>query len=104
MTPEDEDDFMPDQDGMTDPDYLVSDHAVADEPQKGTDPDAPNKSILLELQKYCRDAIKEHNTFDIIDLTEQAKMTPTQQIAVHKCVVQHLRNIKSEIDNKVKEL
>jgi len=99
----DEDDFTLDE-GNADPDYLVSDHAIADDKPASADPDAPNKSILLELQKYCRQAISEHNSFDIIDLTEQAKMTPTQQIAMHKCVVQHLRNIKSQIDNKIKEL
>lgn len=84
--------------------YTVSDHAVADEDNKQTDPDQPNKSILLEVETYLTEAIDEHNSLDLIDLTEQAKMTPTQQIAVNKYVINHLRNIKSTISNKIKEL
>lgn len=59
--------------------------------------------LIQEIRTYLKEAEAEHNSFDIIDLTEQAKMTPTQQIAVHKCVVQHLRNIKNTINNKVRE-
>lgn len=82
--------------------YNVSDHAVADEPKQ--DPDQSNKTVILDIQKYLAEAIVEHSTIGVIDLTEQAKMDPRQQIAVHKVVVQHLQNIKSTIDNKVKEL
>lgn len=86
-------------------DYQVSDHATADpEPSKSADPDQANKSVLLKVQKYLKEAMEEHNGIDLIDLTEQAKMTPTQQIAVHKLTLNHLRNIKTEIDNKLKEL
>lgn len=59
--------------------------------------------LIKDIRKYLTEAKSEHNSFDIIDLTEQAKMTPTQQIAVHKCVVQHLRNIEEMINDKVKE-
>lgn len=59
--------------------------------------------LIKDLMQYLDEAELEHNSFDIIDLTEQAKMTPGQQIAVHKCVVQHLRNIRNEIKNRVKE-
>lgn len=85
-------------------DYEVSDFAIPDDDKSTPDPDRANKSILLEIQKYLAEAIDEHNGLDLIDLTEQAKMTPTQQIAVHKLVINHLRNIKTTIDNKVKEL
>lgn len=74
------------------------------DPEQETEPDQSNQDILKDVQKYLREAIAENNTFDVIDLTETAKMTPTQQIAVHKLVVQHLRNIKSTIDGKIKEL
>lgn len=84
--------------------YEVSDFATPEIEQKTADPDQQNKSVLLEVQKYLREAIAEHNTLDLIDLTEQAKMTPTQQIAVHKLVTNHLQNIKQTVDNKVKEL
>jgi len=83
--------------------YNVSDFATP-EAEKQSDEDQPNKSVLLEVQKYLKEAISEHNTFDVIDLTEQAKMTPTQQIAVHKLVAKHLRDVKTVVDNKLKEL
>ena len=85
-------------------DYEVSDFAIPKDDKSTPDPDRANKSVLLEIQKYLAEAIDEHNGLDLIDLTEQAKMTPTQQIAVHKLVINHLRNIKTTIDNKVKEL
>ncbi len=84
--------------------YEVSDFATPDPEKKADDPDQPNKSVLKEVQRYLKEAIAEHSSIDVIDLTEQAKMTPTQQIAVCKLVVKHLRDIKSEIDNKIKEL
>lgn len=83
--------------------YEAPDFATP-EPDDEPDPDQPNKSVLLELQKYLAEAIEEHNSFDVIDLTETSKMTPTQQIAVHKLVIQHLRSVKHELDNKIKEL
>jgi predicted phage-related endonuclease len=84
--------------------YEVSDFATSEDDNKAADPDQPNKSILKDIQKYLKEAIAEHSSVDMIDLTEKAKMTPTQQIAVHKLVKNHLENIKSSIDNKIKEL
>jgi hypothetical protein len=81
-------------------DFAISDDdslAVGDEDQ------TVETKLIQELIKYLDEAEVEHNSFDIIDLTEQAHMTPTEQIAVHKCVVQHLRNMKNTIKNKVKE-
>lgn len=85
-------------------DYTISDHATSEPEKKGDDDDQPNKSVLIEVQRYLDEAIAEHNSFDVIDLTEAAKMTPTQQIAVHKSVVHHLKAAKTEVDNKLKEL
>lgn len=90
-------------DPTEDVDYTVSDFATP-ETEKEQDPDQANKGVLKEVQKYLSAAIEEHNSFDIIDLTEKAKMTPTQQIAVHKLVVNHIRSIKTVVDNKLKEL
>lgn len=84
--------------------YEVSDHATSTEDSKKPDPDQNNKSVLLDVQQYLEEAIAEHDSLQLIDLTEAAKMTPTQQIAVHKFVLNHVRNIKTVIDNKVKEL
>ena len=83
--------------------YAVSEFATPED-EKEPDEDQPNKSILLEVQKYLAEAIEEHNSMDVIDLTEASKMNPTQQIAVHKLVVNHLRAIKTVVDNKIKEL
>lgn len=87
-----------------DVDYRISDHAVAEE-EKTSDEDQSlvNDETIKEIEKYVDEAIAEHDSFDLIDLTEQAKMTPTQQIAVQKLVISHLRNIKEIISNKVKE-
>lgn len=59
--------------------------------------------LIQEIRQYLTEAEAEHNSLDLIDLTEQAKMTPTQQIAVHKLAIQHIRNIRSIINNKVRE-
>jgi hypothetical protein len=86
--------------------YEIDSFAI-EEDNTATEPDeldqTVNDAAFKEIETYLSEAIGEHNSFDIIDLTEQAKMTPTQQIAVHKCVVQHLRAIKSMIDEKRKE-
>lgn len=86
-----------------DTDYThIDDFAVAE--KKAVDPEQRNKSVLIEVTEYLEGVISQHNSLDLIDLTEQAKMTPTQQIAVHKLVLSHVQNIKSTIDNKIKEL
>lgn len=90
--------------------YSISDHAVADD-KKDNDLDETTQApvnnankIVKSITTYIDEAIVEHSGFDLIDLTEQAKMTPTQQIAVQKLVINHLRNIKDTITNKVEEL
>lgn len=84
--------------------YNVSDFATPDKKEEQSDYDQPNKSVLLDVQMYLTEAINEHNSLDTIDLTESANLTPGQQIAVSKIVVAHLRSVKSEVDNKIKEL
>lgn len=83
----------------------VGDHAVADDDKNADDENQGliNDEAIADVMTYLDEAIAEHNSLDLIDLTEQAKMTPTQQIAVHKLVVNHLNNIKESINNKVKE-
>jgi hypothetical protein len=84
--------------------YEVSDFATP-EPEKRTDDvDQPNKSVLIGVSKYLDQKILEHNTLDVIEPAAEGVMTTQQQVALHKQVVIHLRNIKSEIDNKIKEL
>ena len=62
---------------------------------------------LKNNDAYIEAAIAEHLTIDVIDLNENNKMTPTQQVAVHKLVVHHLRQIRediSQLNSKIKEL
>lgn len=102
--------------GHEDEDYLVStavdEFAVADEDALDSVDDEldddeleqnVNAQAVNEVKQYLVEAIKEQDSIDQIDLTEGAKMTPTQQIAVHKLVKQHLINIQTIIINKVKE-
>ena len=99
---------------IEDEDYLVSsavdDFAIAGEDAlDNPDPDEDEVETLVttqavnEVKQYLSEAIKEQDSIDQIDLTEGAKMTPAQQIAVHKLVKQHLINIQTIIANKVKE-
>ena len=74
------------------------------EPENEPDEDQAYKGVLLQVQKYLDEAIAEHNSLDVIDLAETAKLNPGQQIAVAKQVVHHLRSVKTEVDNKLKEL
>lgn len=85
--------------------YEIDDFALEEEDFSGiTDEEQGVETKLIQdIRKYLGEAEVEHNTFDIIDLTEAAKMTPTQQIAVHKLVVKHIRNIRAMINDKVKE-
>lgn len=84
--------------------YEISDHAVADpETTSSEDQSLVNDETIQKIYKYLEEAVAEHNSLDLIDLTEAAKMTPTQQIAVHKLVTNHLQNIKEIINNKVEE-
>lgn len=83
--------------------YNISDFATPDKKEE-QDPEQPNKSVLIDALTFIDEAIAEHNTFDVIDLSEAAKMTTTQQIAVHKLVTSHLRSIRNIINDKVKEL
>jgi len=83
--------------------YNVSEFATP-EPEQQADEDQPNKSVLLEVRKYLEESIAEHNSLDVIDLTEAGKMTPTQQVAVHKLVVSHLRSVRTIVNDKIKEL
>jgi len=68
-----------------------------------------NETIVAALKKnntYIEEAIAEHLTIDVIDLGND-KMSPTEQVAVHKLVVHHLRQIGAdikELNSKVKEL
>lgn len=83
--------------------YNVSDHATA-ETETTPDEDQVNKSVLVDTVKYIDDQIARNNSFDVITPEGEDIMTTQQQVAVYKEVVAHLRNIKSKIEDKIKEL
>lgn len=84
--------------------YEVSEFATPEPDKKVDDIDQPNKPVLIGVSKYLDSKIKEHNSFDAIVPEAEGIMSTQQQVQMHKNVVMHLRNIKSEIDNKIKEL
>lgn len=83
--------------------YSVSDHAT---PEKETeqDPDQPNKSVIHDVKEYIVEAIAEHKSIDVIDMNKPGDLSVEQQMAVHKIVVTHLRNLEKTVDDKLKEL
>lgn len=83
----------------------IDSFAIDDSEDSITDDEEQTAETMLikEIRKYLKKAIAEEDSIDQIDLTESAKMNPTQQIAVHKLVKNHLQNIKQIIDDKVKE-
>lgn len=87
----------------------VDDFAIADEDSVNTldDEMTPEKLALKEIRDYCKKAIKDHNSFDVLNLPQNA--TPEQKCAVfdemfnHKGLVHHLRQVQQIIENNVKE-
>lgn len=99
-----------------DEDYLMSDGLVDDfAVEDDTNPDAgvadedqtAETKVIQEIRAYLKTAIAEHNTFDVIELANNA--TPEQKIAafdmmaIHKGLIMHLRNVQTIINNKVRE-
>lgn len=81
----------------------VSDHATS-EPEEKEDEDQPNKSVLLEVKNYLDKQIEKHNSFDVIAPEAEHIMTTQQQVEMHKQVVTHLRNVRTIVNDKIKEL
>lgn len=63
--------------------------------------------VIQEIRKYLKDNIATHNSFDVLNIPQNAK--PEDKIAVfdemfnHKGVVHHLRQIENIINSKVRE-
>lgn len=83
--------------------YSVSEHATP-EPERQDDSDQPNKSVLIEVRKYLDEQIAKHNTFDVIAPEAEGIMTTQQQVEMHKQVVVNLRNVRTIVNDKIKEL
>jgi hypothetical protein len=90
-------------------DYQIDDFAIDDIPTD-TDEDkklSPRNALVKELRAYLKKAIGDHNSFDVLNIPQNAKAE--DKIAVfdemfnHKGLVHHLRQIEQIINDKVKE-
>lgn len=87
----------------------IDDFAIEDEDiTTAVDEDQTAETLLIkEIRKYLKENIAIHNTFDVLNLPQNA--TPEEKCAVfdemfnHKGVVHHLRQIELIINDKVKE-
>lgn len=83
--------------------YTAPGFATPDDDKKPDD-DQANKSILQDIVKYLTEQIKKHNSLDLVDPNAEIVMNTQQQVVVQKEIVTHLRNIRTEVINKIKEL
>jgi hypothetical protein len=87
----------------------VNPFALADDDNAALDEEDQTieTELIREIRAYVNNAIAEHNSFDVINMPQNAK--PEEKVAVfdemfnHKGLVHHLRQINAIIDNKVKE-
>ena len=88
--------------------YEVSDFATADEEQEVDEEEQTTDSRLVKaLRKYLNEEIIKANTLDVMHLPQNAtvadKIAAFNEAAIHKGVVFHLRNLKQEINNIIRE-
>lgn len=83
--------------------YNVDGFATPDK-EKTQDPDQPNKSVLKNVLKYLDKQIETHNSLDLLNPDAEQTITTQQQVFIQKQIVTHLRNVRLEISNKLKEL
>lgn len=83
--------------------FAIDDSAELD----SNDEDMTVETVLIrEIRKYIRDTVALHNSFDVLNLPQNA--TDVDKIAVfdemfnHKGIVHHLRQIEGIINNKVR--
>lgn len=98
-----------------DEDYLISgevdDFAIEDDISDDAgildDEQSVETKVIQEIREYLKTAKAEHNTFDVLDLpnnaTTEQKIAAFDMMAIHKGVTMHLRNIETIINNKVRE-
>lgn len=89
--------------------YEVDSFAMEDLPEvpvESEDRTVTDEAIQSILQ-YLDDAIAEHNSFDSIILPGNAKpedkIAAYDEMAIHKGLSMHLRNVKNIIINRVRE-
>lgn len=92
-------------------DFAIADEAALDSVEEDIDDDELEQNVnaqaINEIRQYLKDNIAVHNSFDVLQLPQNAK--PEEKIAVfdemfnHKGIVYHLRQIEQIINTKVKE-
>lgn len=98
----------------SDEEYLVSgavdDFAIEDETDDigiADEEQSVETKVIQEIRTYLKTAIIEHNTFDVIELannaTTEQKVAAFDMMAIHKGLIMHLRNVQTIINNKVRE-
>lgn len=100
---------------QSDEEYLISgevdDFAIEDDISDDAgiqgDEQTVETKLIQEIRAYLKTAKAEHNTFDVLDLpnnaTQEQKVAAFDMMAIHKGVTMHLRNIETIINNKVRE-
>lgn len=87
--------------------YNVSDFATEDQEQDDDEDQSNDSRLVKALRTYLKNAIKDANTLDVLDLPKNAtvgdKVAAFNEAAIHKGVVFHLRNLQQEIDNTIRE-
>lgn len=92
--------------GDIDP-FAVEEEDNVDDLRETTEELTVETVLVRDLRKYCKEQILVHNSFDVLNLPQNA--TPEEKCAVfdemfnHKGVVHHLRQIQQIINSKVKE-
>ena len=88
--------------------YNVSDHAIEDAQTDDSDAELSAEARLVKkIRAYLKKAINESSSFDVLNLpanaTPEQKIAVFDEIAIHKGVAMHLRNVEEIINNMVKE-
>ena len=88
--------------------YNVSDHAIEDVPTDDGDAElSAEVKLVKKIRAYLKKAINESSSFDVLNLpanaTPEQKIAVFDEIAIHKGVAMHLRNVEEIINNMVKE-
>jgi hypothetical protein len=88
--------------------YNISDHAIEDAPTDTSEVElsAENK-LVKRIRAYLKKSISDAKSVDALNLpanaTLEQKIAAFDEIAIHKGVAMHLRNIEEIINNIVKE-
>lgn len=88
--------------------YNISDHAIEDTPTDNGEAEISAEAKLVKkIRAYLKSAIAESKSVDALNLpanaTPEQKIAAFDEIAIHKGVAMHLRNIEEIINNMVKE-